>query len=139
MPQLIKDQNTMNIDIKKAKEPKWRFYEGFFDKAPSFLDSSQMINANLTNETVIEALIQGQCVGFIIYQPALGRISQLGVNPKMRRKGIGSALMSYARQHSLQKKMTIINVNDESFQTKAFFEALGFHNQIDQYEMILSL
>ncbi|MEQ8478857.1 GNAT family N-acetyltransferase [Fulvivirga sp.] len=131
--------NNTNVDIFAVRHPNWDVYDKFYDYQPSFLDSSRMITDNLANETIIEARIEDECVGFAIFQPSFGRISQIGIKPDSRRNGIGSAIINYIFEGSLQKKLTIINVNDEAEGTKSFFTKLGFDNQIDQYEMILSL
>ncbi|MTI39733.1 GNAT family N-acetyltransferase [Fulvivirga lutimaris] len=131
--------NRTSADIFAVRYPNWDVYDKFCDYQPSFLDSSRMISDNLANETIIEARIDDECVGFAIFQPSFGRISQIGIKSDVRRKGIGSAIINYIFEASLQKKLTIINVNDEAEGTKSFFTKLGFDNQIDQYEMILSL
>lgn len=127
------------IELVKVKNPNWIIYEKFWDYAPSFLDSSKMVTDNLANETIIEARLNDQCVGYTIFQPAFGRLSQIGIDASHRRKGIGKSLIAYVWQHSVQKKISIINVNDESEKTKSFFQYLGFVNQIDQYEMIMPI
>ncbi|MEQ8925517.1 MAG: GNAT family N-acetyltransferase [Fulvivirga sp.] len=126
-------------EIKEVKIPNWNLYGKFCDYAPSFLDTSRMIDDNLANETILEVRDDDECVGFAIYQPSFGRISQVGIKHEKRRKGIGTSLMSYIYQTSTLKKITIINVNNEAEGTKRFFENLGFENQIDQYEMIMSV
>lgn len=128
-----------SLEIFTVSLPVWDTYDQFAEQTPSFLDSRLMVNQNLANETVIEAHHDSRCVGYAIYQPSFGRISQIGVHPAFRRKGIGSALMQYIYNGSLQKHLTVINVEKQAVATQRFFENLGFINQIDQYEMTLSL
>lgn len=135
----VKSSQPNEMDIIAVRQPNWNTYDKFCDYQPSFLDSSRMISDNLANETIIEARIEDECVGFAIFQPSFGRVSQIAVNSEMRQKGIGSAIVKYIFDASLQKKLTIINVNEDAEVTKTFFMKLGFENQIDQYEMILSL
>lgn len=130
---------TVPVEIFSVKSPKWDLYETFADQHPSFLDSSLMINQNLANETIIEARYEGECVGYAIFQPAFGRISQIAVAPDMRRNGIGSNILYYIYTSSHQKNLTVINVDQKAVVTQIFFQSLGFVNQLDQYEMILSL
>lgn len=129
----------ISLDIFSIARPDWHVYEKFSDYTPSFLDSPQMIMSNLANEEVIEAHHENQCVAYAIFQPSFGRISQLGVHPDFRGKGIGSAIVSYMYERSLQKSLTIINIDKDAQDTINFFSRIGFENQIDQYEMILSL
>lgn len=128
-----------NIQLIKVSRPNWSRYEKFWDYAPSFLDSSSMIQLNLANETIVEARINDECVGYVIFQPSFGRLSQIGVHHDYRKQGIGEALIHFVREHSIQKKISIINVSIDTDTTTTFFEKLGFENQIDQYEMTLAL
>lgn len=127
------------VEFFSVKSPRWELYETFADHHPSFLDSSLMINQNLANETVIEAHFKGKCVGYAIFQSVFGRISQIAVAPEMRRNGIGANMIRYIYMSSHQKSLTVINVDQKALVTQIFFQSLGFENQLDQYEMILSL
>lgn len=137
-PTKSRDSNfTLNIFSKSY--PDWHTYEKFSEYNPSFLDSQQMILSNLANEEIIEAHHENQCVGYAIFQPSFGRISQIGVHPDFRNKGIGSAIIAYIYDRSLQKNLTVININKEAKNTIAFFSHIGFENQLNQYEMVLTL
>lgn len=127
------------VSIKPVIKPDWYVYEKFHSYSPSFLDSPLMINQNLSNESVIEANLQGKCVGYAIYQPALGRIGHIAVDESVRRSKIGSSLIQYIFETSKNKNLTMINVNDEAQETINFFDSLGFERYIDQYEMTLKL
>lgn len=136
---LLKRPLDLSLDIFSIARPDWHVYEKFSDYTPSFLDSPQMITSNLANEEVIEAHTENKCVGYAIFQPSFGRISQLGVHPHFRNKGIGSAMIAYMHNRSLQKELTVINIDKEAADTLNFFSRIGFDNQLDQYEMVLSL
>ena len=129
----------VNLEIFGVKHPSWDVYERFANQAPSFLDSSLMINDNLASETIVEAYSEGKCVGYAIYQSAFGRISQIGVAPEVRGKGVGSSLVKYIQETSKQKILTVINIQREATNTINFFQSLGFKNQLNQYEMIMPL
>lgn len=127
------------IRIKNATTPDWVKYCSFFDFTPSFIDSPKMIDNNLANESIIEATIGDELAGYAIYQPVLGRISHLSVDPAQRNKGVGSALMHEIYLSSRNKYLTIINLPEKAEVTQKFLTNLGFENQLDQYEMALSL
>lgn len=114
-------------------------YEAYWDYSPTFLDSSQQLVHNLDNEVILEACINRLTVGYIIFQPALGRISQFGVAPQWRNQGIGSALIYGAQTRCYQKKLTIMNVPEDQVDTIEALGALGFVNEVDQLEMELIL
>ena len=136
---LLSRASKIPLQFVKALEPDWYQYEKFYDYYPTFLDSRLMINENLANEEIIEVRTDGLLAGCAIYQPALGRISQIAVNPKFRGVGVGRSLIQYIYRNSQQKALTMINVNENARDTVNFFETLGFENQLDQFEMVLNL
>jgi ribosomal protein S18 acetylase RimI-like enzyme len=127
------------IEIHPLNKPDWKIYTSWLSVAPSYLDTIEMINQNLQNEYLSEATINGRCVGFIIFQPALGRISQICVDPRQRKKGIGSALVLHCYHESKNKSLTLINVENEAGEIVSFFTNQGFQYQLDQYEMELRI
>ncbi len=114
-------------------------YESYWDYNPTFLDSSRQLAFNIENEVILEARINKISAGYIIFQPALGRISQFGVAPQWRNQGIGRALIYGAQTRSYQKKLTIMNVPEKQTDTIEALEAVGFINEVDQFEMELIL
>ena len=125
--------------IHKVPVPGWNKYESFTEAQTSFLDSGSMIDQNLENETVVEVSFNSECVGYAIYQPALGRISQFAVAPAHRGRGVGKGLVYYAWQTSKNKTLTVMNVADRYQDLGGFLEHIGFQNQLDQFEMVLRL
>ncbi len=123
----------------EVSAPHWERYKNLGQAKTSFLDSAPMIDLNLDNETVIEARFGLECVGYAIYQPIPGRISQLAVDPAHRRRGVGKALIYHIFRSSRNKALTIMNVANEYQDMIRFFERIGFRNQLDQYEMMLEI
>lgn len=130
---------SVNLEIFNVNTPNFNTYNKFNNYFPSFLDSSKLLIHNLANETVVEARHQGACVGYAIFQPSIGRISQVGVDPDKRNMGIGSSLIKYIFDTSNQKSLSILNVSDQAVDTLQFFENIGFKNELDQYEMVLEI
>ena len=128
------------VSIIEKETPDWKRYTQFMDQNPSFLDTKEMINHNLKNEKVLEAYINKvKLIGYVIYQPRIGRISQIGIKKSERSKGIGRSLISYIYNDSKNKNLAIINIDKTASGAKDFFSKLGFENQLDQYEMVMSL
>ena len=126
-------------NIRISTKPDWKTYTRYFDFLPSFLDTPAMIDQNLKNEKIIEAIIHGEVVGYAIYQKAQGRISHIGVSPNWRGKGIGSSLIDYIYEDATNKDLTMININKEAAGVKDFLTRMGFENQFDQWEMVKSV
>ncbi len=104
---------------------------------PCFMDSSNQLQLNLKNETVLVARKKGSTVGHLIFQPHLGRISQFAVSADFRNQGIGHQLLQACQQRSAATELTILNIPESELDTIQALEALGFVNEIDQFELEL--
>lgn len=131
------NKGSLKLEVLKSYQPDWNMYESFWDYHPSFLDSIGMIMENLANEEIIEVRYEEETVGYVIYQPALGRLSQIAVRKDMRGKNIGTNLMKQVYQGSYTQRLSVINVQEDDEGMIKFLEKLGFDNQLNQYEMIL--
>lgn len=127
------------IDLIKKDKPNWPVYDYFMEIEPSFIDQKELISRNMKNERVTEAYLDNQCVGYIIFQPEFGRISQLGVHPDFRKQNIGSTLLKSVYNDSKYKNLTVLNIDDQSSSTIRFFKENGFTNEMNQHEMILEI
>ena len=132
------EDNSPDVVLKAVKAYDLKF-ETYWDYSPTFLDSTTQLKNNIENEVILEAYINKLSVGYVIFQPAIGRISQFGVAPQWRNQGIGSALIYGVQTRSYQKKLTIMNVPESQTDTIEALMALGFENEVDQFEMELIL
>lgn len=111
-------------------------YLGHFSFLPSFLDSPAQIVFNLPNEVILEAHVDGQLTGHLIFNPELGRISQLAVHPDHRRVGIGGFLISHCGLLT-KNPLTLMNIPEEEHDTIEALERMGFQNELNQFELEL--
>lgn len=114
-------------------------YESFWDFRPAFLDHTNQLQFNMPEEFILEAYIRDKLVGYVIFQPLLGRISQLAVHKAYRGQQIARELLAHVRIKSANEKLTIMNIPDDEEETINSLMRLGFKNEIDQYEMELIL
>lgn len=113
---------------------------GYMGQAlPSFQDVNEHIIYDRANETILEAVMDDKVVGYIIFHSTSGRISQLAVDRDYQNQGIGSRLLREASWLSKQQPMTILNLRAEELETAEFLLNRGFINEVDQYEMVLTL
>ena len=103
---------------------------------PSFIDSDSMIYCNRKNEVLLEAVRNNEVLGYLILQPHLGRISQFAVGVENRGKKVGSSLLHSASKLCVKDALSIINIPEEESQTIDSLLALGFKNEINQFEMV---
>lgn len=130
-------QLDKGTQIRKIKSPDFSLYKTLADITPSFIDYDHQIARNLENEIILEVTAERKTVAYCIFQPHLGRISQMGVKSANRQQGIGSALLKQVQLLSERPELTLINVPQDYQPMQLFLEALGFQNQVDQYEMEL--
>jgi len=134
--------NTVTIDgleVASVSGPDWETYQKLKDFEPSFIDSDWLVSGNLANEKIFEAHLNQQLVGFSIFQPLFGRISQLAVHSEFRNQGIGSNLISQTRKACREKSLTWLNIPESETGTIEKLKSIGFGNQVDQWEMILGI
>jgi ribosomal protein S18 acetylase RimI-like enzyme len=136
----IKNQPlTCNTIIKKSAILDLQVFHDFKTLRPSYLDKDDLLNCNLRNEMILEAFVNNESVGYIIFQPEHGRLSQIAVHPDFRRRGIGTALLKEAQNNSEIKYLTLLNLEKKETGVDKFLTRAGFVNKIDQFEMRMSL
>ena len=104
------------------------------DFEPSFIDSSEQLKKG--EEKVLLSQKDQAITGYVIFQPHLGRISQLAVDRIHRHSGVGEALLAQAQKFS-EKPLTIMNIPEDELGFDTFLTRCGFQNQVNQYEMEL--
>lgn len=106
----------------------------FMDFDSSFLDSEEHLN--LGREKVLLAYKNHSLAGYLIFQPHLGRISQLAVSRLFRHQRVGESLI-HAAQTFTTKVLTIMNIPEDEVGFDAFLKKCNFENQVNQFEMEL--
>lgn len=141
-----KEEDPINLkpgevfQISWVQQPDWPLYETFSNFSPCFLDTPQLLSHILAELKIIEAKDQlGRTVGYAIYSPNTGRISQFAVDKKVRRKGIGRSMFKFITNLSPAPTYTVMNIPSGETAIIKFLKKLGFQNEIDQYEMLMKL
>jgi len=106
----------------------------FMDFESSFLDSEEHLT--LGYEKVLLVKKNGELAGYLVFQPHLGRISQLSVSRIYRHEHIGGSLILEAQKYT-SKALTIMNIPEDEVDFDAFLKHCSFDNQINQFEMEL--
>lgn len=114
-------------------------YASFATIKASWLDELSQIKHHLVKETILEYRVGGRLLGYLIFQPANGRISSLAVSPDQRGKGIATALIARAHVLSESKTLSVLNIEMKETDVINFFVKLGFQRDLQQFEMQKSL
>jgi len=129
-------QNTAEIRASDELKAVYKLHQSFL---PSFMDSTEQLAYNLKHERILEAYKDESLTGYVIFQPRLGRISQLAVDPKHRNLGIGRQLIQQALLQSDTNYLTLMNIPEDQHDTIDSLYALGFQNELDQIELELNV
>jgi len=106
----------------------------FNDFEPSFIDNGAHLMEG--HEKVLLSKVENELAGFAIFQPHLGRISQLAVRRKFRGLNVGKSLIYNVQKHT-DKKLTIMNIPEDQEKFHLFLKRCGFENEVNQFEMEL--
>lgn len=110
----------------------------FCDFSPSWQNKFEAIERNPADFLAFGAFYKQQLVGYSIFEPQSGDVTQLTVAKAHRRKGLGSALLNKALQNH-QKEIKVVNTALTCESMTAFLASFGIAPKGKQYEMKLKL
>ncbi len=125
----IKETSLDNID---------RFVR-FWDFNPSWQNSFEAIQRCVTDFKIIGAYQKQKLVGYCIFEPNSGDITQIAIDKVYRRKGIGTALLNETVKCNRHSTIKSINSEITSEAITAFLISLNIPIKGKQYEMIKKL
>lgn len=117
----------------------WDALKLFWNFRPSWQNSIPAVERMSQYFKALGAFIHKICVGYVLFDPVSGEIIHIAVKKNMRRKSIGSHLLSVISDKTKSKTLRIVNVDKNDQGTMHFFKDNNFINDVNQYEMILSL
>lgn len=126
---------ALEVSIVAELEADWSLFDTFHDANTHFLDSTPILKNHLKFEHLVVARMDEKAVGYIIFQPLVARISQLAVDKRFRRNGIGKQLLMYALRATFSNALTIVNVDYQQIKLINILKHMGFEHTVDQYEM----
>jgi ribosomal protein S18 acetylase RimI-like enzyme len=111
----------------------------FWDFAPSWQNSFEAVSRNIADFTAIGAFDQQTLVGYCIFEPNSGDITQIAVDKAHRRRGIASALLNEAAKHNRFSTIKAINTEITCEPITAFLASKNISLLGKQFEMIKTL
>ncbi len=112
----------------------------FWDFTPSWQNSFEAIERAISDFVIVGAYDGDRLVGYAIFEPAAGDITQIAVARDHRRKGIGSALLGEVLRLNRAPGVKCINTEigrDDAL--AGFLQAHGIEHAGRQFEMIKKL
>lgn len=120
--------------IRKTIHPDWDLLNSFSEIEPSWQYSTHVLKDINSELITLEAKMDGQIVGYLLYLPGTKRMAQLAVNKDYRRRGIGTQMLQHIRKE-YDALLTVINIDARSVAGNAFMQNTGLEALISQYEM----
>jgi ribosomal protein S18 acetylase RimI-like enzyme len=132
-PKRIKESRVI---IRRVEDPNWRLFQSFWDADPSWQNSIDAADRVAADRIIAGAYEDDECVGYgVVFIPS-AHLMQLAVSPQHRRRGIGSRILVSLET---RERLKINNIDDNLAGALAFYEANGYKQVLNQYEMIKTL
>ena len=134
---------TQNISIKhliKAIDiEKHDFIPGFWDFYPSWQNSNESIRRAAGGFICLGAFAGDKLLGYCVFEPASGDLTQIAVDKQNRRKGIGSLLLGEIIKLNRTDSVRIVNTDTSCESINGFLKAKNIDADGKQFEMIKKL
>lgn len=108
----------------------------FMDFQPSWQNSFASIERSPEDFRSLGVFFEEQLVGYCIFEPGAGDITQLAVDSVHRRRGVGSLLLAEAIGQCKSDQLKIINTDIACDTMTRFLEAVDIPLSGRQFEMI---
>lgn len=112
---------------------------GFWDFPPSWQNSFESIKRVSDAFIYLGAFIDGKFVGYGVFEPASGDVTQIAVNKNYRRKGIGSLLFRQMLDSNKHSCVKIINTDITCDSITGFLQSQNIGISGKQFEMVKTL
>lgn len=112
---------------------------GFWDFNPSWQNSIESINRAPEDFICLGVFTEGRLVGYGVFDPTSGDVTQIAVDKPYRRKGIGSLLLQKMIEANKYTSIKIVNTDIACDSITAFLKAKNIEPTGKQFEMIKKL
>lgn len=112
---------------------------GFWDFNPSWQNSIESINRAPEDFICLGVFTEGRLVGYGVFDPTSGDVTQIAVDKPYHRKGIGSLLLQKMIEANKYTSIKIVNTDITCDSITAFLKAKNIEPTGKQFEMIKKL
>ena len=113
--------------------------DNFWDFKPSWQNSMESINRRLEDFICLGFFTEGELVGYGVFEPISGDITQIAVKKEFRRKGIGSLLFQNMLELNKHNSIKILNTEIDCDSINAFLISKNIEPTGKQFEMLKKL
>lgn len=111
----------------------------FWDFKPSWQNSLESINRTLKDFICLGVFSERKLIGYGVFEPVSGDITQLAVDKRYRRRGIGSLLFEKMLERNKHDSIKVINTDITCHAMTAFLKSKNIEPAGKQFEMIKKL
>lgn len=111
----------------------------FWDFRPSWQNSLESIGRSPEGFVSLGVFAGERLVGYCVFEPSSGDVTQIAVDREYRRKGIGSLLLDEILKLRLHDSIKVINTDTTCDPMTAFLKSKGMEPAGKQFEMIRKL
>lgn len=135
----IPESQENNYQIRSAGLKDKEHMRTFWDHRPSWQNSFEAVERRAKDFQIIGAYQNEKLLGYIIFEPGSGDITQLAVKKDRRRKGIASLLLREALEKNTHPSIKAVNYEISDMGISGLMESLGITWKGKQFEMIKKL
>lgn len=128
-----------SYSLKPIKIGEHNSMPNFWDFKPSWQNSFEAINNTLKDFICLGVFSESKLVGYGIFEPMSGDVTQIAVDKKYRRMGIGSLLFQRMLESNKHSSIKIINTDIDCNSITAFLMSKNIEPAGKQFEMIKKL
>lgn len=128
------DYHLKPIDLTLSESMK-----AFCDFVPSWQNSFEAISRKVDDFKMLGAFKKHQLLGYCIFEPQSGDITQIAVDKKHRRSGIGTHLLKETLKENRHDSVKVINTEVTCESISGFLKSNSIPQKGKQFEMIKSL
>jgi len=126
-----------DYSIHQIDETYFKFVSDFWDFTPSWQNSLEAIMRKSDDFKKIGVFKEQQLIGYCIFEPISGDISQLAVDKNFRRKGIATNLIQEVLKFTTSNSVKMINTDVKCESITEFMKSGSVAPKGKQFEMML--
>lgn len=125
--------------LKPIKIDEYNSIPGFWDFKPSWQNSMEAIERSIEDFICLGVFSEGNLIGYGVFEPTSGDVTQIAVDKQYRRRGVGSLLFQKMLESNKHSSLKIINTDIECHSITAFLQSENIEPAGKQFEMIKRL
>lgn len=130
------EANTLSYSIKNIEFENYNSISNFWDFHPSWQNSLESIKRASDNFISIGIFSENKLIGYCVFEPNSGDITQIAVDKQHRRKGIASQLLNEVIKINKNDTIKIVNTDTKCTSIIDFLKSKNIGIKGQQFEMI---